>query len=62
MKWTEVHCNDCRITASSFMGTESYFTTYCIHLGSHCRHCMGTASTFRDMAGDLNHCSYTASS
>ena len=47
----QVQCNDCRITEMSVMGTESCFTTYCIHLESHCRHCMGTASTFRDMAG-----------
>ena len=46
----QVQCNECRITASSFMGTACYFTTYCIHLGSHCRGCMVPASTFRDTA------------
>ena len=47
------HSNDCRITASSFMGTECYFSTYCINLGSNCIHCMGTASTFRERQGAL---------
>ena len=46
----QVHCNHCRITASFLMGTLSYFITYCIHLGSHYRHCMRTAFSFRDRA------------
>ena len=44
------HCRHCRNTASTFMGTASSITTYCMHLVGHCLQCLGTASTFSDNA------------
>ena len=45
-------CNHCRLIASMFIGTASLVATYCIHLVEHCIHCMSTATTFQDNAGD----------
>ena len=42
------HCNQCRITASTFMSTASSIKTYCMHIVGHYIHSIGTASMFRD--------------
>ena len=44
------HCNHCSNTASTFLGTASSITTYCMHLLRNCIQCLGTASTFSDNA------------
>ena len=41
-KALEMHCNDFSLTASTFVGTASSVTAYCIHLLGHCMLCMGT--------------------
>ena len=47
----KAYCHHCRLTASTFLGTDSSVKTYCIQLVRHCRHCMGTAYTFRETVG-----------
>ena len=43
--------NHCRFTASTFVGTASSVTTYCMHHLQHCMHDIGSASTFRETVG-----------